>query len=161
MVAEEGLPPLPPLRRPPEREGGEEGEQEQEELPGKKQKGSGDWQCSPHQKEFMLGLRGRVDRGNAQTFQDIPGIATTGYIATPPHPYLGKQRGLLPDKDKFQVKPVGLWLPHLIFGSQPPCPKCCKNDMVTVSGWAARPRYVMGLHHHWYLDTQQWKRKSF
>lgn len=151
-----GLPaaPLPP-QEIDEGEGQEEDGQAQQHA-GKKHK-SGGWPlCGDAQEAYMRKLRERIDIGQRQAFLEIEGVASSGWIATPPHPYLGAGCGSLPDKELFYLQPVGLWLPDLIFRKMPPCSKCGRNDLVRTSGWAQSPRRVVSLHHPWFIDTRRY-----
>lgn len=124
-----GLPaaPLPP-QEIDEGEGQEEDGQAQQHA-GKKQK-SGGWPlCGDAQEAYMRKLRERIDIGQRQAFLEIEGVASSGWIATPPHPYLGAGCGSLPDKELFYLQPVAdaslLQVrperlgPHLGMGTEP------------------------------------------
>jgi hypothetical protein len=58
--------------------------------------------------------------------------------------------------EAFYVKPLAIWVPHLLFNNHvPTCPHCKKSDYVDVTKgrWINSPKILFGLHRHKYFDT--------
>lgn len=59
--------------------------------------------------------------------------------------------------DRFYVKPIACWIPHLLIPNHVPCcPRCGKRDLVEVNRgvrFVNSPKILYGLGSHKYLDT--------
>jgi hypothetical protein len=59
--------------------------------------------------------------------------------------------------DHFYIKPVAVWVPHLLKPNHVPCcPHCKRNTHVDVvkSRWINYPKVLYGIQSHKYLDTK-------
>jgi hypothetical protein len=58
--------------------------------------------------------------------------------------------------DAFYVRPVALWVPHLLIANHvPTCPRCKEKDNVDLikARWINSPKVLHGVTSHKYLDT--------
>ena len=59
--------------------------------------------------------------------------------------------------DRFYVRPIAAWIPHLLIPNHVPCcPRCGKRDLVEVKKGARfinSPKILYGMSSHRYLDT--------
>ena len=62
--------------------------------------------------------------------------------------------------DSYYVKPVAVFVPHLLINHHvPKCPECEKSSHVNVNAtrWVTCPKVLFGMNSHRYLDTVLYK----
>ena len=69
--------------------------------------------------------------------------------------------------ETFYVKPLAVWIPHLLVPFfLPSCPNCERRDGISLAPklkWIDRPKILYGIRSHRYLDTIYYasKRRNF
>ena len=148
--------------RQQERQQQQQQQQQQDGPPQKRARAGNNFNCGPAMERHIKETRGKIDRGGEQAFRDLPGIQFSRWIVLPPNPALRRPGGdpavpQPPDRGAFQLQKLGVYLPEYIFGHMPHCPHCRSFEHVSAIGWTGKPRRVIGLSSHWYLDTKRYR----
>jgi hypothetical protein len=106
------------------------------------------------QEQFVRKLRSLVPTVSRLT--ELPQVRDSLWVARPDHAEALRRGTAAPSPGEFHLQDVGLWVPDKAFGVMPHCPRGCGNTCVSYRGWADAPRRVLGLLHHWYLDTARY-----
>lgn len=111
---------------------------------------------STAQDKFIKEIRSKID-DNAKDFlagKDWRNITPCGGR------YTGLQAGQPVDVESYYVKPVAMWIPHIIIpGFRPSCPLCgtCANVDINLKKWVTTPKILYGPSGHRYLDSKMYR----
>lgn len=109
------------------------------------------------QLDFIKATRLEVDKKKEDYFKgrDWRNIIPTGGR------YQGATTNKRLDTESFYVKPLAVFLPHLLLKNHvPSCPKCESSLSVHTQGpqvkWVKVPKIMFGITSHKYLDTKRY-----